>query len=331
MKKKKKQNKKIRLDIISLLLVVLCSTLLGMVGVGISLVFLIIYLKTTKEKYLAQKIFIILCFLGIVMAFGGLSLIENMDSHGIDSIGEALVYAGITNLGRLFLVVCPLLIAIIDNRKFIFRKKVLVGVLIFIIAVLISIFIFKLLTTIKVSKDIPTVSDFEKELIERGFLTDKEKYNYRLYGIKKGNEKAIKLKFNENSNEQYPLYVYSVINYDWIIYYANGEIYAVRGEFWDEYTAFKKNNGYNEEKIIWNYRNDIISERDEMIVYNPKINRYEKGKTITYTGFDYYSKDHNKEDSIFIDIPCIESWGSEVKKVDRIDKKTLNTINLNEY
>lgn len=331
MKKKTKKLKKIRIDIIALLLVAILSSFFGIVGVGISTIFLIIYLKTTENKYLAQKIFIGLCFLGIVMVFSGLSSLDGMDSHGIDSIGETLVYAGITNLGRLFLIVCPLITAVIDNRKFIFRKKILLIVLMFIVGVIITIFLYKLLTTTRVSKDIPTVSDFEKELIERGFLTDKEKYNYRLYGIKKGNEKAIKLIFEENSNDQYPLYVYTVIDYNWIIYYANGEIYAVRGKYWDEYTAFKKNSGYNEEKVIWDYHNDIISETDEMTVYNPKINRYEKGTTITYTSFNYYSKDHNKENSIFIDIPSIESWGSEIKKIDRIDKKTLNTINLSDY
>ena len=265
------------------------------------------------------------------MSFGGLFLIENMDSHGLDSIGEAIIYAAIFNLGRIFTIVFPLIIAIIDNKKFIFRKKVLVGVLIFILGIIITIPTYEILTTTKVSKDIPTVKDFENELVERGFLTDKEKYNYRLYGVKKGNEKAIKLLFNENSNDQYPLYVYTVIDYNWLIYYINGEIYAVKGKYWDEYTAYNKTTGYNEEKVIWDFNDYVLSETDEMTVYVRDLNRYKKGSTITYTGFDYYSKDHNKENSIFIDIPCIESWGSEVKKVDRIDKKTLNNIKSNDY
>ena len=150
-------------------------------------------------------------------------------------------------------------------------------------------------------------------------------FNYNDHFINNKSDKAIALSFEKNKNEKYPLYVYSIVDYPWIIYYANGDIYAVRGKYWDYYTAYNQDTGYNEEKIIWEYslNNQIKSEKEEISIYNRKYNRFKKGNSITNESFNYYSKNKSIENSVFIEIPCIESWGSKIEKINRVDKISL--------
>lgn len=314
--------KKIRIDIISLILVLICSYFLGIVGIGISIVFLIIYIKSVENHYFLQKLLLFFSFAGIIISFGGLVLIETMENKGIDGIGEALIYGAMIALGRILLIVCPFITFIIDNRKFIFRKKIIIPIIVLGISITLYFPIRYIITTTRISENIPTVGDFEKELIQRGIMT--KKTSYKLYGVSSTNKKAIKLSFEKNNIDKYPLYVYSVSNSSWIIYYANGEIYAVRGKYWDYYTEYDVKSGYNEEKIIWDYPDEILSETEKISVYNAKTNRYEKGNIIADTGFNYYSKNKEAEDSIFIAIPSIESFGTKIKQINRIDRNSLN-------
>lgn len=85
--------------------------------------------------------------------------------------------------------------------------------------------------------------------------------------------------------------------------------------------------GYNEEKIIWEHQidNEIISEKEEVTVYNRKFNRYEKSNKLSIDYFTYYSKDHDKDNSVFVDIPRKDSDGSTIEKVERIDKNLLKS------
>ena len=315
--------KRIRIDIISLLLISVCTYFLGVFGLFLSAVCLRIYIKTTKEHYRFKNVILILCFLGIVLGIGGVAFLNNMENTGIDYLGEAIVYSVIVKSGYLLTIVASLLLLIIDNRKNIFKKKVIVRLLVMTIVIGLSFPLYYLFSTEKVSNDIPTVDDFEKELIQRELKTNDT--NYRLYGVDNKNDKAIALSFEKNNNDQYPLYIYSIIDYPWIIYYADGDIYAAQGKYWDYYTADNKNTGYNEEKIIWEYSLDNIikSEKDEVNIYNRKYNRYEKGSTLTNESFNYYSKDEKIENSVFVDIPCIEEWGAKIEPIGRIDKKSL--------
>lgn len=315
--------KKIRVDIISLIMVIVSIYFLGIFGLVISSMLLVIYIKTAKEHYRFQKVILFLSFLGIVLGVCGINFMNNMENTGIDSIGEAIVYAFVVRIGYFSTIVGSILLLIIDNRKIILKKRVIVTLLIVAIFILLSFPLYYLFSTEKVSKDIPTVEDFERELIQRELKTNNT--NYRLYGINNKSDRAVALSFEKDNKVQYPLYVYSIIDYPWIIYYANGDIYAVKGKYWDYYTAYNKTTGYNEEKIIWEYslNNIIKSEKEEVSIYNRKYNRYEKGSIITNESFNYYSKNESIENSIFIDIPCIESWGSKIEQIDRIDKKSL--------
>ncbi len=184
---------KIRIDIISLILSTLSILFLGIYGLGLSIIFLIIYIITTKKNYFFQKFLLILNFIGIILAFGGFYLLNNMENKGLDYIGEALFYGGIVSLGMIILIICPLIILIIDNKKFIFRKKTLKVIAIIGVAIMLYFPLHTLITTTKISENIPTVENFKEELTNRGFLTDTT--NYKLYGIKKSNNKAINLYF----------------------------------------------------------------------------------------------------------------------------------------
>ena len=184
---------KIRIDIISLILSTLSILFLGIYGLGLSIIFLIIYIVTTKKNYFFQKFLLILNFIGIILAFGGFYLLNNMENKGLDYIGEALFYGGIVSLGMNILIICPLIILIIDNKKFIFRKKTLKVIAIIGVAIILYFPLHTLITTTKINENIPTVENFKEELTNRGFLTDTT--NYKLYGIKKSNNKAINLYF----------------------------------------------------------------------------------------------------------------------------------------
>ena len=201
---------------------------------------------------------------GIFTWSTGESYSGNWINDSIDGIGEALIYGAMVKISGIMILICPIILLIIDNWKYIFTRKIIKIFLIVGIGILLYFPIHNLITTTKVSDNIPSVVNFEDELKQRGFAPYKA--NYRLYGISSKNKKAIKLSFDENKNEKYPLYVYSVINYPWLIYYANGEIYAVSGKYWDYYTSYNRISGYNEEKIMWTYgiNNDVITETEKI-------------------------------------------------------------------
>lgn len=309
------------LNIILLLLAVIFPLLFGIIGVGISVALVITYYFKVSNKDILHKILLIVSLIGTIVCLIGLLSYNSMDNYGIDSIGEALIYSYIFNIGLIIEICCPFIILIVDYRKNIFKKKVIKSIIAIIIAIVLFFPIRYLFITTKVDDNIPTISDFEKELQNRGF--DTYESDYRLYGISKKNEKGIRLAFNLYNDEKYPLYVFSIIDYPWLIYYANGDIYAVRGKYWDYYSQSNYDFGYNEEKIIWDYTNEILSEKDEVYVYNIETNRYEKGDTLTSYSFNYYTKNQGEDNSVFIDIPSIESWGEKIKKIDRIDYENL--------
>ena len=78
----------------------------------------------------------------------------------------------------------------------------------------------------------------------------------------------------------------------------------------------------------------VISETEEITIYNTKLNRYENGRNIYFTVFNYQSKNKSKEKSIYIDIPYIESKksiGYKIKQINRIDKNSLYNYKNTSY
>ena len=201
--------KTIRIDVISLLLIPICSYFLGTIGLIISVPLLIIYYLSARNHYLTQKIIIFICSMGLLFAFSGLFLINGMENTGMDGIGEALIYGTMINTGSLATMICPIILLIIDNKNYIFSKKLVKIIIIVGIGLCLFFLCRNLITTTRISDDIPSVSNFEKELNKRGFSPDTS--DYRLYGVNNKDNKAIRLFFDKDNKKQYPLYVYSVI------------------------------------------------------------------------------------------------------------------------
>ena len=107
--------KKIRIDIISLLLTIICINFFGILGLGLSIIFLIAYYINVKKHYTIQKVLLTICFIGVIIAFTGILLSNGMENKGIDAIGEAIVYAFFINIGRIVNIICPIILLIIDN------------------------------------------------------------------------------------------------------------------------------------------------------------------------------------------------------------------------
>lgn len=317
--------KNIRFDIIYLLIVIASIFIFGIVGFAFSPLLLIVYSQTTKEKSKFKKGLITLSILGALFGLLGSFLLINMKESGLDSLGTALFYGFLVQIGYFTTIGGSILLLIIDNRKSICKKNTIFTVLTLGLLVLLFLVIRFYLTTEKVPDNIPTVGDFETALIERKLKTNGT--DYRLYGVNSKSNKAIGLTFKDNKDEKYPLYVFAIIDFDWIIYYTNGDLYAVKGKYWDYKVAHHQVSGYNEEKIIWEHQidNEIISEKEEVTVYNRKFNRYEKSNKLSIDYFTYYSKDHDKDSSVFVDIPSKDSDGSTIEKVDRIDKNLLKS------
>ena len=105
------------IDFVLLFLAAALPLLFGIIGAGISVLLLILYIKVTKTHYLAKRVLLGLSFVGFIISIMGVFFLMTMESKGIDSIGEALVFAMIIKLGMLFLEVCPVIIALIDAIK----------------------------------------------------------------------------------------------------------------------------------------------------------------------------------------------------------------------
>ncbi len=113
--------KTIRIDVILLLLIPICSYFLGMIGLIISVPLLIIYYLSARNHYLTQKIIIFICSMGLLFAFSGLFLINGMENTGMDGIGEAWIYGTMINTGSLATMICPIIKLWGSNIKLIDR------------------------------------------------------------------------------------------------------------------------------------------------------------------------------------------------------------------
>lgn len=283
----------------------------------------VIYILNSKQKNTIKKILIgvgIFTTVASLLAMCGLSNVTG----GLDSIGGALAYGIAFRFGNIIAKIIAVILLIIDNKKHIFSKKVIILSIIIVLIYLAYMTINTSLTTIKADANIPKVSDFEKELIERGLLS--ESSDYKLYGLKQQSEKGIALNFKENGVEQFPLYVYvpdKSLNSgknQWIIYYINGEIFAIWGCYYESLTPF---DNIKEEKIIFDYPYEMKTENSKITTYNVEKNRFETSEYITIGEHNYYSQDKS-DISVFLDIPVAsKSKYFIINFTDRIDAKSL--------
>lgn len=317
------KQRKIRIDIIALLIGVISLVLAFLkisvyICLAISLVTLIVYYVTAKRHYIFQNIMMVLCIISAFLVAIGVYLMLNT-SGGLDSLASVFIYAFMIKIGTYPLLFTPLILLIVDNWNdnivIIFIMGAVVGLIIG------GFFLIRfLLATSRISEDIPTVADFEAELNQRGFST--RTANYRLYGIDSSSEKPLNLSFSICADEKYPLYIYTEMDYGWLIYYINGEIYAIGGKYEEENSIIRES---YEERIEWDPFADIITETEEITTYNMKLNAYEKGKYVLSKSFNYSAKNKETENSIFVEIPVTAKEGIYfINVVDRVDKQTLD-------
>lgn len=290
----------------------------------------IIYILTPKPKNLLKKVLIIIAILSMIVSLLSYNSLLNVEG-GLDSLGTALGLLIFFRFSRIATKILAFILLIIENKEYIFRKKVIFSLLSIVIGLTIVYYIYigfqTSSTTVKVEENIPSVQNFEEELTSRGLITNTSKY--KLYGIKKGIEKGVTLSFEKDSTEKFPLYVYvdDITNEEpqYIIYCINGEIYAIKAKY--RFFPSSKNILKAEEKIIFEFPYTLISEKDTITTYDVKHNRFETGEIVIDSGYNYYAKNQN-DTSVFIDIPKIyEGEVSDDEESVKIDQNT--TVNSN--
>lgn len=234
--------------------------------------FLIYFCKLkeiTKPKKIIAIIATIFLFMSIVM-YNQLNSVDD----GIDSIAAALLAGMAFNLCTHIYYIFTFILFITYAKKFIFKKKAIITIIIAIILIILLAFIIHCTSIQKVNDDIPSVSDFKNQLVERNLYTNQ----YLLYGVDNIENNIHKIDFNSDSNKKYPSYVYygyktkNLSNkYDdnaqnWVIYYTNGKLYAALG--------FDNDDGQSIHLSYHDY--NILSEDDKIYTYNWRKNYYEK-------------------------------------------------------
>lgn len=287
---------------VEFIILILCSV--------ISLILMITYMRSRKKEDInitkkdkIVKILFILYLIGMFLIITGTYSLISMESKGLDSLGEAIVYGFMIAIGSCVTLFTPIIILFIDYWKQIFRIKTLIIVLLLVGVYILIYILYISFTTTKVSENIPTLGTFQEELTERKLYS--EMIDYKLYGINKDN--CYSLSFKNAKDVKYPLYVYVLT--DWIIYYANGDIYAVYGDLLYDY-------------ISWNYPITVLSENEEITIYNRKLNRYKKTSNNILSS-SYYPE-NSELDITGIKLPAVYNDGANITQIDRLDKENIN-------
>lgn len=239
------------------------------------LIYFFVLKKTTKKKITLAII------AGIFLMFSSLMYnnMNGMENTGIDSIGQALGIAIIFNMCLYIYYIFAFILFIAYAKKFIFKKKVIISIIISIVSIALLIFAYKTISyyssTQKVIEDIASISDFKNELIERNLYTEEN----LLFGVDNKDKNIHKISFDSNLDEKYPSYIYygyktknmsKNINkkedyLNWIIYYINGRMYAALVDYYES--------SYPNSYHIYS---SVLGEEKEIYLYNMEENYYEK-------------------------------------------------------
>ena len=289
---------------------------------------LLIYICILKDLNKRRNIYLFISFISLLISLFLMNSLDNIDG-GLDALGEAIITGFLFNASIIIYHIMAFITFLSYAKKFIFNKKIIIGSSIFLLLV-ISIFIAKLsFNTKKINKsELPTVRKFEKELLSRNLCEGRcnTSSETKLYGIKNGLKKADELSFTSNSSKKYPMYVYASIEKEnennWIMYYIDGNLYAVNGFYY----VSKASKNFNEErKVIIDFPDIIVSEKEEIITYNPQKNVFKKSKSLSTSSLNYYPKDG--EIGIYVDYLDVSKYNFfDIKVVNKIDKNTLDQI-----
>ena len=244
----------------------------------------LIYIFALKELSIKRIILMILAGVFLFLTAFFTSSLNSSDNKGIDGIGEALALGFFINICLYIYYILAFIFFILYAKKFIFKKKAIISILVSILVIALIVVAYKFYkfhsTTKKVTEDINSVSDFKNELVKRNLYND----DYFLFGVDNNDNYIHKIDFETDLNKKYPSYVYygykTSDTENWIIYYTNGKIYAVLGEY-DKSQSFQ---GYNEIRCELKCKY-ILCDDNEIYTYNWIKN--------------YYEKFNNEEDGVF--------------------------------
>ena len=303
------------------------------------LIYFFVLKKTTKKKIT------LIIIAGIFLLFSSLMYnnMNSMENTGIDYIGQALGLAIIFRMSLYIYYIFAFIVFILYAKNFIFKKKVIISIIISLFSIVLLILAYKTIshyTSIqKVTEDIPSINDFKNELKARNLYTEEN----LLFGVDNKEKNIHKISFYSNLNEKYPSYIYygyktknvskNINKYDdylnWIIYYTNGKLYAVLGDF-DDSQLFSQ----DYYSIELSYCGNILSEDEEIYTYNWEKNYYEniniEKDGISIEPLRYYYKD-----GTHINVDVLKKFSDyflhNYEITDKIDSNMLDIYANNLY
>lgn len=301
------------------------------------LIYFFVLKKTTKKKIT------LIIIAGIFLLFSSLMYnnMNSMENTGIDYIGQALGLAIILRMSLYIYYIFAFIVFILYAKNFIFKKKVIISIIISLFSIVLLILAYKTIshyTSIqKVTEDIPSINDFKNELKARNLYTEEN----LLFGVDNKGKNIHKISFYSNLNEKYPSYIYygyktknvskNIYKYadylNWIIYYTNGKLYAVLGDFDD--SQFQ-----DYYSIELSYCGNILSEDEEIYTYNWEKNYYEninfEKDGISIEPLRYYYKD-----GTHINVDVLKKFSDyflhNYEITDKIDSNMLDIYANNLY
>lgn len=291
----------------------------------------LIYFCVLKEITKSKGIIAIIAGIFLLMSSFWYNEMNSMENTGIDYIGQALGMAIIFNLCIYIYYIFSFILFIAYAKRFIFKKEVIISIILIVLLAFANKGIMYYASIQKINDNMPSVSDFENELYERNLRTNE----YLLFGIDNIENNIHKIDFESSSNEKYPSYIYygyktknvskNINKYDdyldWIIYYTNGKLYAVLGDFEDS-QLFQ--NFYRLEILR---RGNILSEDEEIYTYNWEKNYYEK-INIKKNGVSIENLRYYYDDGTYIIVDVFEKFSSlllhNYEIIDKIDSNMLD-------
>lgn len=301
---------------------------------GLKIIGILIYIFILKNLKRRQIIYIVLFVFNLLISILFLSSLNNV-SGGLDSLGKAMAIGLLFDASMYLYYIIAFLLYMSYAKKFVFKKNAIIRAVIVLLLVIVIYLVSYILRVERIDESkLVSVKDFENELISRNICNKKcnTSTDTKLYGIKKGLKKADDLSFYSDSDKKYPLYVYASVKKEnennWIMYYINGNLYAVNGYYYLSNFSFSN----EEQKVIIGYPKIMVSESNKIVTYNPKLNVFEETESLWVGSFNYYAEDGGI--NIFIDYP--EATKKEynffnINVVERVDKSTLDKIEQKRY
>ena len=303
---------------------------------GVKLIGILIYYLALPKMSKVKNIWSIVAIVFLILS-AYIYLQPTEPGHeGIDYIGEAVAIGLAINICMYIYYSIFFVIFFNYAEIFIFKKKVIISIIVGVVLIALLFVIYKAIdhymSIEKVTDNIPTVSDFEKELRTRHLYVN----NNLLFGIDDKEDNIHKIDFYNNSTDKYPAYIYygyktlnigketdSTDEYlNWVIYYMNGNLYASIAKYYES--------SFPNSIILYG---EVLSENKTIYIYNHEKNYYDLVRSESECIDDTEGLSYRDED-MYISIDFLEKdmdclWPRKVRVVERIDARVLNDDAIN--